>query len=390
MRDHALVMLVGKWVWVWNWRRCEGGDVQRVAARLRTAGCAGALVKAFDGPRWFDQGRAWREIAAELKTNGVAVGGWGYCYGNDPVGEAQRAIETAQYGQADLLVLDVEAENKGRPQAAEELCRRIRDALGPDFPLYFSSFAIARYHRSFPFEIFHRHCTGAVPQVYWNAFRWPVEQSLGWMYEDHAALGIPPERIFPAGGLYREGTVRYPPAGEVREFVQLAAARGSLGVGFWSYEHMKEEMWQAVASTNIGAPKRRKGCQAQNSISSTYRYRSSRAAWAISRRKSPRSGGPPRLRRRHACTPCSRVTRSPASPPPSASTAGSACTRSTAAPSAATRTASTRGRFWQFRRRSLVDRSSYEYLRTSGKRMLSPSVTHQMTPRPAHGEVLVP
>jgi LysM domain len=259
MRDHALVMLVGKWVWVWNWRRCEGGDVQRVAARLRTAGCAGALVKAFDGPRWFDQGRAWREIAAELKTNGVTVGGWGYCYGNDPVGEAQRAIETAQYGQADLLVLDVEAEYKGRPQAAEELCRRIRDALGPDFPLYFSSFAIARYHRSFPFEIFHRHCTGAVPQVYWNAFRWPVEQSLGWMYEDHAALGIPPERIFPAGGLYREGTVRYPPAGEVREFVQLAAARGSRGVGFWSYEHMNEEMWQAVASTNIGAPKEEEG-----------------------------------------------------------------------------------------------------------------------------------
>ena len=190
MRHHAGVMLAGKWMWLWNWRRCDGGDAARVAARLRSAGCAGALVKAFDGPRWFDQGRAWRDIAGELKANGVAVGGWGYCYGNDPAGEAQRAIETAQYGQADLLVLDVEAEYKDRPQAAEELCRRIRDALGPDYPLYFSSFAIARYHRSFPFEVFNRYCTGAAPQVYWNAFRWPVEQSLAWTYEDHAALGI--------------------------------------------------------------------------------------------------------------------------------------------------------------------------------------------------------
>lgn len=153
MGHHAVVMLVGKWVWAWNWRRCARGEAAGVAARLRAAGCAGALVKAFDGPRWFDQGRAWREIAAELKANGVIVGGWGYCYGNDPAGEALRAIETAQYGQAGLLVLDVEAEFKGRPQAAEELCRRIRDALGPDYPLYFSSFAIARYHRSFPFEI---------------------------------------------------------------------------------------------------------------------------------------------------------------------------------------------------------------------------------------------
>lgn len=259
MRDYTTVMLVGKWAWVWNWRRCDGGDAGRVAARLMSTGCAGALVKAFDGPRWFDQGRAWREIAAELKTNGVAVGGWGYCYGNDPAGEAQRAIETAQYGQADLLVLDVESEYKGRPQAAEELCRRIRDALGPDYPLYFSSFAIARYHHSFPFEIFNRYCMGAVPQVYWNAFRWPVEQSLDWMYDDHALLGISADSVFPAGGLYREGTVRYPPADEVREFVHRAAARGSRGVSFWSYEHMSEEMWQAVASTSIGAPEEEEG-----------------------------------------------------------------------------------------------------------------------------------
>ena len=171
-------MLAGKWVWIWNWQRCEGGDASRVAARLHATGCAGALVKAFDGPRWFDQGRAWREIAAKLKANGIGAGGWGYCYGNDPAGEAQRAIETAQYGQAGLLVLDVEAEFKSKPRAADALCRGIRDALGPEYPLYFSSFAIARYHRSFPFEIFGRYCAGTVPQVYWNAFRCSYDQKL--------------------------------------------------------------------------------------------------------------------------------------------------------------------------------------------------------------------
>jgi len=247
----AMGALGGKWVWLWNWRRCDGGDAARVAARLKAAGCSGALVKAFDGPRWFDQGTSWREIAAALKERGLSVGGWGYCYGDDISGEAQRAIETAQYGQADLLVLDVESEFKGRPDAAEGLCRRLREVLAPDYPLYFSSFAIAQYHSTFPFATFRRYCSGAMPQVYWNAFRWPVEQALSETYEDYAALGIPPERIVPVGGLYQQGTTLYPNADEVRQFVRQTPARGSPGVSFWSYEHMSEEMWQAVASVEV-------------------------------------------------------------------------------------------------------------------------------------------
>jgi len=250
--------LAGKWVWVWNRRRCDGGDAGRMAGRLREAGCEGAIVKAFDGPRWFDQGVPWRETASALQAQGTAVGGWGYLYGQDPAGEAQRAIETVEYGGADLLVLDVEAEFKGHPEAAEDVCRRIREALGPDYPLYFSSFAIARYHRTFPFEVFARHCSGAAPQVYWHAFRWPPEEALALTYEDYAALGVTPERLFPVGGLYQQGLVRYPPANEVRGFVREAARRGAAGVSFWSFEHMSEDlpagqagMWQVVGESSL-------------------------------------------------------------------------------------------------------------------------------------------
>ena len=239
--------LEGKWVWAWNWRRCDDGDPARVASRLRGGGCAGALVKAFDGGRWFDQGAPWREIAAALKRSGSLAGAWGYCYGQDPAAEAQRAIETAQYGEADLLVLDAEDEFKGRPEAAEELCSRIRSALGPQYPLFYSSFAIARYHASFPFDVFNRYCSGAVPQAYWNAFRWPLEEAISLTYEDYANLGLKPQRVFPAGGLYQEGFIRYPEPAEVQAFIRQSQARGSPGVSFWSYEHMSEEMWQAVA-----------------------------------------------------------------------------------------------------------------------------------------------
>jgi LysM repeat protein len=255
LRDSSMIaamdVLGGKWVWIWNWRRCDGGDPARVAERLKAAGCRGALVKAFDGPRWFDQGAPWWEIAASLKERGISVGAWGYCYGDDPADEANVAIEAALYGAADMLVLDVESEFKGRREAAEILCTGIREVHGAAYPLYFSSFALARYHRSFPFDMFNQYCSGAAPQVYWNAFRWPVEQALAETYEDYAALGIAPERVFPVGGLYQQGTTRYPEPDEVREFIRQASARGSAGVSFWSYEHMSDEMWQAVASATM-------------------------------------------------------------------------------------------------------------------------------------------
>ncbi len=192
--------LAGNWVWIWNWRRCEGGDPARVAARLQAAGCSGALVKAYDGARWFDQGVPWREIARALRTHGLAVGGWGYHYGKDIAGEARRAIETMEYGEADLLVLDVESEFEGRPAAARELSERLRDAVGAGYPLYFSSFAIPRYHRSFPYDEFRRHGIGTAPQLYWNAFGWPMEQALARMYEGYADLGFGPEETFPVAG----------------------------------------------------------------------------------------------------------------------------------------------------------------------------------------------
>lgn len=240
--------LAGKWVWIWNWRRSDGGDAEAVASRLHRAGCRGVLIKAFDGARWFPQGSPWREIARSLRTRGLAVGGWGYCYGRDPAGEARRAVETARYGEADLLVLDVEGEFEGRPQAAEELCVAIRQALGSEYPLYYSTFALARLHPSFPYREFHQLCSGAVPQVYWNALRLSPEQALTETYSGYRKLGIPSEHLFPAAGLYREGKVPYPTPGEVRAFAAAVARMGSRGISLWSYEHMNAAMWTAIAS----------------------------------------------------------------------------------------------------------------------------------------------
>ena len=62
-----------------------------------------------------------------------------------------------------------------------------------------------------------------------------------------------PERVFPVAGLYREGLTPYPAAHEVRDFVRRAGEAGSTGVSFWSYEHMSEAMWDAVATAAMNA-----------------------------------------------------------------------------------------------------------------------------------------
>jgi hypothetical protein len=78
-----------------------------------------------------------------------------------------------------------------------------------------------------------------------------VDQSLEMTYADYAPMGIPAALIHPVAGVYKQGYVMYPLAHEIREFVRTATARGSPGVSFWSYEHMDESMWQAVASASL-------------------------------------------------------------------------------------------------------------------------------------------
>src|SRR3989304_4010612 len=101
-----------------------------------------------------------------LVRPGPPLAPWAPPSGRPPAAEARLVGETVSYGGADLFVLDVEAEFEGQPQAAEELCRRVREAVGAGHPLYYSSFAIPRYHRSFPYAAFDKHCHGAAPQVY--------------------------------------------------------------------------------------------------------------------------------------------------------------------------------------------------------------------------------
>jgi hypothetical protein len=264
-------VLSGKWVWVWNWRRCLGGDPSRVARRLHDAGCAGAIVKSDDGGHSFDQGRPVWEIVDALQREGLRAGCWGYVYGCDSptvvygdlkhnwTEEAAMAVRfiterpSPSYRGPDLYVVDVEGEYERRPADpfanAERYLQDVRAAVGPSFPLAYAPLAQPDYHRRLPYAVFQRHCGAVLPQAYHNAMLVSPERALALTYDAFTREGLLALPMAPAGGAY--GTVT---PDELWRRAAEAMRRGARMLSWWSFEHIENErleLWDAIAAVSL-------------------------------------------------------------------------------------------------------------------------------------------
>ncbi len=264
-------MLCGKWVWVWNWRRCLNGDPSAVARRLKEADCAGVLVKSDDGGHPFDQGPPVWEIVHALQQEGLNVGCWGYVYGCDEptviygdlkytvAEEAAMAVRFISerphpaYHGPDLYAIDVEAEYERQPAdpvaAAERYLQTIRAAVGPDFSLIYAPLAQPDYHRRLPYRVFNRHCRAVLPQAYHNAMEVSPEEAIALCYDAFAAEGLATLPLAPVGGAY--GSVTPP---ELERWARAAVDRGARMLSWWSFEHIETDcpqLWDAIARVEL-------------------------------------------------------------------------------------------------------------------------------------------
>jgi hypothetical protein len=290
----------GKWLWVWNWRRCLGGDPVRVARRLRQAGCAGALVKSDDGGHPFDQGQPVWEIVRALHQEGLRAGCWGYVYGCDRptviygdlkyTGTEEAAMAARFIGERpspsyrgpDVYVLDVEAEYERQPAdpfaTAERYLQAVQTAVGHDFPLAYAPLPQPDYHRGLPYAVFQRHCQAVLPQAYHNAMGVAPERALGLSYDAFAREGLLALPIAPAGGAY--GTVT---PDELRRWAAEAIRQGARMLSWWSFEHIENErpsLWEAIAAVPL--PAGQAGLPPSNEEEEMIRWeRRSRLGWAV-------------------------------------------------------------------------------------------------------------
>ncbi len=250
--------LVGKGFYIWKIPRCEGGDVQAIARVAAEAGLTHILVKIADGTGTYNYDWSRRRdlvppLVAALRARGIAVWGWQYVYGKDPVNEARIAVTRMRHLGLDGFVIDAEKEYKNRHEAARTYLRLLRQGL-PHTPIALSSFRFPSYHPRFPWREFLEGVDINMPQVYWITAHNPGAQLRRTVAEFQRLRPWRP--IVATGSAYPFGNWR-PSVAEIREFMQTARQLGITAVNFWEWHHTRDRLpaaiWRAIATFDWGA-----------------------------------------------------------------------------------------------------------------------------------------
>ena len=230
----------GNGMWIWYLSKSEHGDPAAIAAQAQAHGVTTVYVKSADGTNVWSQFTP--AAVAGLKATGLRVCGWQFVYGSDPVGEAQAGAVAAQNG-ADCFVIDAEGAYEGRYAQAQRYMAKLRELVGPDYPIGLTSFPYVDYHPGLPYSVFLAPGAASfnLPQVYWKTIGDAVDDSLAHTYEWNAPYGT---RIYPLGQTYD-----HPPARDVRRFRQLSGGYGARGVSWWVWQYATDSDWTAVGAT---------------------------------------------------------------------------------------------------------------------------------------------
>ncbi|MCS7248383.1 MAG: nuclear transport factor 2 family protein [Anaerolineales bacterium] len=244
------VNLQGKGYFIWKIWTCEGGDVNAIAGLAQKANLTYVLVKVADGTQsynFINNVDLVPPLVDALRQKGILVWGWHYLYGNEPVSEADRAIQ--RIGQLDLdgYALDVEREFKqpGKDTAARTFMRRLRSAY-PSLPIALCSYRYPSYHPQVPWREFLEQCDYNMPQVYWERAHNPADQLRRSVMEFQALSPFRP--VLPVGSAYRSGDWAPSPS-EVLDFLLTAQALGLSAVSFWEWSNTRKhlpQVWQMV------------------------------------------------------------------------------------------------------------------------------------------------
>jgi hypothetical protein len=218
----------GQGMWIYVLSSSNGGDVESIAFDAQLRGVTTLVVKSGDGTRYWPQFS--RELVDALHAHGIKVCAYSRIFSRKPVAEARVSARAVTRAGADCFVIDAEKEYEGRYTQARQYVRELRRLVGPDYPLGFTSFPYVDLHRSLPYSVF-LGPGGAqfnLPQIYWRAIGDTVDQAFARTYSWNALYGRP---IRPLGQVWMN-----PPVAEVTRFRELAAAYGSPGFSWWSWQ----------------------------------------------------------------------------------------------------------------------------------------------------------
>jgi hypothetical protein len=229
----------GDGMWIWQMTKTSGGNVAAIGLKARAAGIETVFVKSSDG------GTPWAQftpaLVQALHAQGLRACAWQFVYGANPAAEAAQGARAVALG-ADCLVIDAETAYEGRYAQAQQYIAALRAAIGPGFPVGFTSFPYVDFHPRLPYSVFL--APGAahanLPQVYWKAIGGSVDAVSAKTFAHNRLYGSP---LAPLGQTYQA-----PAPADLQRFRQVWASYGASGLSWWSWQASPEYAWSTLAA----------------------------------------------------------------------------------------------------------------------------------------------
>ena len=116
----------GKGFFIWKIKKCENGDVKKIAQLAHKAGFSHVIIKVANGIwkynyDWENHVDWCPDLVEALRDNGIEPWGWHYVFGEDPMREARVAIERVKGLGLKGYVIDAEAHYKRKKNRYEAL-----------------------------------------------------------------------------------------------------------------------------------------------------------------------------------------------------------------------------------------------------------------------------
>ncbi len=243
--------LQGKGTFIWKIPSCENGDPRAIAAIAHKAQLTHVLIKIADGVisyNIYEGVDLVPPVARKLREAGIQVWGWHYIRGDNPLGEADKAIERVQTLQLDGYVIDAEGpyKDRGKAAAAKKFMTRLREGL-PNKTVALSSYRYPSYHPQLPWHEFLEQCDYNMPQVYWKFSHNAGEQLTRCVREFQSITPYRP--IIPTGAAFKEHGWSPEPA-EVIDFFETAQKLNLPAANLYSWDSCRAflpEVWKASA-----------------------------------------------------------------------------------------------------------------------------------------------
>jgi hypothetical protein len=242
--------LAGKGFFIWQIRNCEGGDVNAIAALAKDAKFTHVVIKVADVTNSYniiDGVDLVPPLVKALRALKISPWGWHYVKGDNPLGEADKAIQRVKGLGLDGYVIDAEIEYKepGKSEAAKKFMSRLRSGL-PDTTVALSSFRYPSLHPQIPWQEFLEKCDLNMPQVYWIQAHNPADQLIRSVSEFQAL--VPYRPVVPTGAAFKEwGWL--PTSNDVFEFLQTAKSLNLTAANFYSWDSCRAylpDVWNTI------------------------------------------------------------------------------------------------------------------------------------------------